>query len=270
MRVLVDCHMHTQLCGHATGTLAQMVRAVADSGLIGAVMTEHLPLKPELDPDGIYAMRGDIDEQYVEQLRRIRGEWGGVGVVIGVEADWIASDPEWTRESVHDARAKGVEVVLGSVHFLDGWAFDDPDMMTEWDNRDVQAVWDEYFTQWCAAARSGLFEVMSHPDLVKKFGHIVDNALDYYDEAARVAAETGVLCEVSTAGWRKPVNELYPHETMIELLIQRGVGLTMASDAHNPSEVAYRFDDCAQVLYQLGARQIAYPQREGRVTWLEL
>ena len=270
MRKLADCHIHSELCGHAHGTPDEMIQAIVDAGLYGAVMTEHLPLKPELDPDGIYSMRGDIDILYVAELRDIRFDWDGLNLVIGAEADWISTDPEWTHESVRQAREKGIEVVLGSVHFLDGWAFDDPAHLDTWENRVVEEVWEQYFTQWCKAAASGLFDVMAHPDLVKKFGHIATSAHEYYDEASRVAAEAGVLCEVSTAGWRKPVGQLYPDSLMIELLVQRGVGLTMGSDAHHPREVAYRFDDCARELYALGARQVAYPQRERKVTWLEL
>jgi len=270
MRALADCHIHSELCGHAQGTPAQMVQAIVDAGLYGAVITEHLPLKPELDPDGVYSMRGDIDVLYVAELRDIRFDWDGLNLVIGAEADWISDDIAWTHQSVDEARKKGIEVVLGSIHFLDGWAFDDPSLIERWDAVDVDAIWEQYFTQWCAAARSGLFDVMAHPDLVKKFGHFASNAADFYDEASRVAAESGVLCEVSTGGLRKPVGQLYPDTLMIELLVQRGVGLTMGSDAHSPAEVAYGFDECAHTLYGLGARQIAYPQRERRVTWLEL
>jgi len=247
-----------------------MVQAIVDAGLFGAVMTEHLPLKPELDPDGVYSMRGDIDLLYVAELRDIRFDWDGLNLVIGAEADWISTDVAWTHESVRNAREKGIEVVLGSVHFLDGWAFDDPAQIEIWESKVVEEVWDHYFTEWCKAAQSGLFDVMAHPDLVRKFGHVTRNADEYYDEASRVAAGAGVLCEVSTAGLRKPVGQLYPDSLMIELLIQRGVGLTMGSDAHAPEEVAYRFDECVKVLYGLGARQVAYPQRERRVTWLEL
>ena len=270
MQGLADCHIHTELCGHATGAPSQMVQAIVDAGLYGAVITEHLPLKSELDPEGIYSMRGDIDILYVEELRDIRFDWDGLDLVIGAEADWISTDSAWTHESVRSAREKGVEVVLGSIHFLDGWAFDDPAHIDEWSAHDVDKVWEHYFTEWSKAVRSGLFDVMAHPDLVKKFGHIASTATDYYDEASRVAAEAGVLCEGSTAGWRKPVGQLYPDTLMIELLIQRGVGLTMGSDAHAPDEVAYRFAECARILHDLGARQVAYPQRERRVTWLEL
>ena len=270
MCLLADCHIHSELCGHAQGTPAEMISAVVDAGLYGAIMTEHLPLKAELDPDGVYSMRGEIDVLYVAELRDIRFDWDGLNLVIGAEADWIDNDIAWTQESVLLAREKGIEVVLGSVHFLDGWAFDDPSLIDRWEDKDVDRVWEHYFTQWCQAAQSGLFDVMAHPDLVKKFGHVATNSADFYDEASRAASLAGVLCEVSTAGLRKPVGQLYPDSLMIELLIQRGVGLTMGSDAHRADEVGFRFDECARELYRLGARQVAYPQREGRVTWLEL
>lgn len=270
MRQLADCHMHTELCGHAKGTASDMMGAVAGMGLAGAIMTEHLPLKPELDPDGTYAMRGDVDSLYVAELRDIRFDWDGCDLVIGAEADWMVADPAWTAESVASARAAGVEVVLGSLHFLENWAFDDPRQIAEWDNRSVDEVWDLYFTEWIKATKSGLFDVMSHPDLVKKFGHWASDPETYLAEAARAAADAGVLVEVSTAGWRKPVGEQYPHEFMIRDLIQRGVGLTLASDAHHPQEVGYRLDDAADLLVRLGATRTAYPQREGRVRWLDL
>ncbi|MBK5211762.1 MAG: histidinol-phosphatase HisJ family protein [Coriobacteriia bacterium] len=270
MRRLADCHMHTELCGHAVGTPTDMLRAVQNAGLLGAVMTEHLPLKPELDPEGIYAMRGDVDTLYVAELRDLRFDWDGADLVIGAEADWLSTDLAWTAESVRQARACGVEVVLGSVHFLDGWAFDDPNYLEEWDKRDVDAVWEDYFTQWCAAASSGLYDVMSHPDLVKKFGHRASNEDDFYAEAARVAGQSGVLVEVSTAGWRKPVKEQYPSVGFIKRFIENGVHFTLGSDAHDPAEVGYRLNDAADILASLGETRIAYPQREGNIRWLDL
>lgn len=262
--------MHTELCGHAKGTPAQMLAAIRAAGLAGAVMTEHLPLKPELDPEGIYSMRGDVDALYVAELRDLRFDWDDVDLVIGAESDWLSSDPEWTALSVADARSKGVEVVLGSVHFIDGWAFDDPAYIDEWEKRDVRAVWERYFSEWIRAVKSGLFDVMSHPDLVKKFGYIPDQTSDLYDEAARVAADAGVLVEVSTAGWRKPVKEQYPSVAFLERFIDHGVSFTLGSDAHDPNEVGYRLNDAADLLVSLGVEKAAYPQKEGVVSWLSL
>lgn len=270
MRQLADCHMHTELCGHACGTPGDMFRAVAESNLIGAIMTEHLPLKPELDPEGIYSMRGDVDLLYVAELRDMRFDWDGADLVIGAEADWLSSDPEWTRKSVESARRQGVEVVLGSIHFIDGWAFDDPAFIHEWERVDVDRMWEQYFSEWIKAAKSGLFEVMAHPDLVKKFGYRATNERELIQEAARIVAEAGVLVEVSTAGWRKPVAEQYPSVEFIKACIEHGGNFTLGSDAHAPSEVGYEFDRAADLLLSLGVKKVAYPQRERMIRWLNL
>lgn len=270
MRRLADCHMHTELCGHAKGTPSEMYKAVKAAGLAGAIITEHLPLKPELDPEGIYSMRGDVDSLYVAELRDIRFDWDDSDLVIGAEADWLVDDPQWTIDSVARARAQGIEVVLGSIHFLSGWAFDDPAYISEWDKRDVDKVWENYFNEWAKAASSGIFEVMAHLDLVKKFGHRSQYEEDFAQEAARVASENQVLIEVSTAGWRKPVNELYPSTTFIKACAERGVNFTLGSDAHCPSEVGYRLNDAADILQSFGVEKVAYPQKEGRIKWLEL
>lgn len=262
--------MHTELCGHAEGTPSQMYQAVVDAGLFGAIFTEHLPLKPELDPEGIYSMRGPVDSLYVAELRDLRFDWDDAHLVIGAEQDWLSEDAEWTKQSVLAARNAGVEVVLGSVHFLDGWAFDDPEHLAEWEARDVDQVWERYFTEWCKATSTGIFDVMAHADLVKKFGHRASNERELVNEAARIAAENEVLIEVSTAGWRKPVNELYPSIHFIKACIDRGVNFTLASDAHCPSEVGYRLNDAADILQSLGVNRVAYPQKERGIIWLDL
>lgn len=270
MRRLADCHMHTVLCGHACGEPAEMLNAIIEKNLLGGIITEHLPLDPSLDPEGIYSMRGDVDLLYVAELRDLRFDWDKANLVIGAEADWLSSDPEFTKRSVTEARKAGVEVVLGSVHFLNGWAFDDPAYLHEWEERDVEKVYDEYFSAWVDAASSGLFDVMAHPDLVKKFGHRSKREDDFAAEVARVAKENNVLLEVSTAGLRKPVQEIYPSELFIKHSIAKGCDFTLGSDAHSPMEVGYKLDKAADLLLSLGKDRVAYPQKEGRIQWIDL
>jgi len=112
--------------------------------------------------------------------------------------------------------------------------------------------------------------VMSHPDLVKKFGHVPKDPSIYYAEAARIAAEAGVLCEVSTAGLRKPCAELYPAPLFLAELARRGVNFTLASDAHDKREVGYRFDVAAGALLALDITEQAFPKGNGDIDYLPL
>lgn len=271
MRELADCHVHTEACGHASGTVAQMVGAAVFGGLKAIVMTEHLPLPADLDPKGNLAPAPASFSEYAEQVRAIGARVKDLTVVLGAEADWIGGREAEMDAQADVARRAGVEVVLGSVHFLDGWSFDDPSNLSEWEVRDIDAVWERYFSEWCAAARSGRFEVMAHPDLVKKFGHRPSrDAGELYAEAARAASDGGVLIEFSTAGWRKPVAEAYPGGDLLGAFLRAGVGVTVGSDAHEVGEVGYRIADAYEELASAGYRVVTVPLGHGDSREIEL
>ncbi len=271
MRELIDCHSHTARCGHATGTVAEYVLAARVAGLSALIMTEHLPLPPGLDPAGCYAMPRDDIRDYAREIAAASESAGDVLVIAGAESDWIPSRAAETREIRREARAAGIRVVLGSVHFLGEWAFDDPDLISEWDTRDIAQVWEAYFSRWCDAARSGEFDVMAHPDLVKKFGHRpAGSAADLYDAAAAAAAESGVLIEVSTAGLRKPVAELYPGPELLSAFRRHNVDATVGSDAHTPLEVGRDIESAYGALAEAGYDHATLPLGDGETRRIEL
>lgn len=271
VRELIDCHIHTMRSGHGGGTVAQMAGAAVFAGLTGIVITEHLPLPSGIDPENHISMPdGDVGA-YVAEIEEMAARVHGLEVVAGGEADWI---PERAVEcaAVRDkARASGIRVLLGSVHFIDGWAFDDPHQVESWDTRDVDAVWERYFELWCDAARSGCFDVMAHPDLVKKFGHRPASCpSDLYAEAARAASEGGACIEVSSAGLRKPVGELYPGPDLLSAFRQARVPATVGSDAHATDEVGLGITAAYDALAASGYAQVAFPRGGGEYRWIEL
>lgn len=260
MRELIDCHVHTELSGHGSGTVGQIVSAAIFKGLTGLVLTEHLPLPVGLDPSNHISMPTDKLEAYATEVRTWSERAKGLEVVTGAEADWLPGREAETAAIQAAARAAGVQVLLGSVHFLDDWAFDDPHHLEEWDGRDVDAVYEQYFGLWCDAARSGLFDVMAHPDLVKKFGHRPSfDPRELYTEAAVAAAEGGVLIEVSTAGLRKPVGELYPAHDLLAAFGAAGVGATVGSDAHSAEEVGDDIERAYEALVAAGYTETRFP-----------
>ncbi|MDR1775582.1 MAG: histidinol-phosphatase HisJ family protein [Actinomycetes bacterium] len=262
--------MHSCLCGHAMNSVEEMVQAVYEMGLAGAVFTEHLPLPKALDQDRTVSMHREDLPIYIEELKSLRGRRGYVDITIGAECDWLTNDPTWAEQACQLARAMGAECILGSVHMLDGWAFDNPDEMDQWEIRDVEDVWADYTEHWIRATTSGLFDVMAHPDLPKKFGHVPRDAREYFEPAAVAAADAGVLCEISTAGLRKPIGELYPSADFIRELKLRGVEFTLASDAHSVQEVGFAFQETADVARGLGIERFAFPQPDGGIKWLQL
>lgn len=271
MRELIDCHIHTEVCGHATGTAAQMVSAAVFAGLHGIVMTEHLPLPEDLDPGRELSPPMCDLISYAEQVRELADRAKGLRVVLGAEADWLPGREDYARAVRAEAATLGVEVVLGSVHMMGDWTFDDPNDLSGWDTTGPDEAWERYFSLWCDAARSGAFDVMAHPDLVKKFGHRPSfDCRELYAEAASAAAEGGVLIEASTAGWRKPVAELYPGPDLLRAFAEAGVGATVGSDAHAPAEVGYRIADAYAELAEAGYTHVCLPLGGGNVERIEL
>ena len=268
MRELIDCHIHTQRCGHASGTVDDYVRAAVSRGLVGIAITEHLALPEDLDPHRHLSMPAcDLDD-YLVEVDLTAQRYPEITVVTGLEADYLPDSVAATASAIADARgrADGARFVLGSVHFLGEWAFDDPHHMDEWDGRDIDAIWHEYFSLWCDAARTRIFDCMAHPDLPKKFGHLpAFDPRDLFAEAAQVAASAGVLVEVSTAGLRKPVGELYPSHELLVAFREAGVPITVGSDAHDPSEVGFRIADAYDAAARAGYDAVQFP--DGRGGW---
>ena len=257
----IDCHVHSARCGHGTGSVAEYVECARNRGLSGIAITEHLPLPDDLDPAREYSMSVADLADYVREVAAETGD--GVRVAVGIEADWLPTRLDYVRDLL---ASRTWDIVVGSVHFIDSWAFDDPSLVAEWDTRDIDATWERYFDLLIDAACSGLFDVMAHPDLVKKFGHRpASDPQMLYDETARAFAQAGVAAEVSTAGLRKPVGEIYPGDAFLLALRRNGVPVTMGSDAHAPLEVGYRFDEARKAIRSAGYDRVAWFERRSLV-----
>jgi histidinol-phosphatase (PHP family) len=189
----------------------------------------------------------------------------GLPVRCGIEADYFPGREDAIRGVLRQAP---FDYVIGSVHWIGAWGFDLLDVPGLWDGRDVDAAYRAYFALLGRAARSGLFDIMAHPDLIKVMGHRPSPALAldaHYEEAAAAFAAGGVAVEVSTAGLRKPVGELYPAPAFLRACRRRGVPLSLASDAHRPEDVGADFDRAVALARDCGYREfLTFAARQSR------
>jgi histidinol-phosphatase (PHP family) len=254
---MIDLHMHTSRCGHASGTPEQYVVAARAAGVSVMCFTDHLPLPADTPRALEYAMPAEQLPEYVAEIRTLAARSaadGGPEVLVGIEADWIAGREDEIRRMCGES---AFDMVLGSVHFLDGWAFDDPDLTDRYAEWDIDDLWDKYFATLSEAAGSGLFDVMAHPDLVKKFGYLPSaDPTPLYERAVDAFAAAGVAFEVNTAGLRKPCGELYPAQGFLRVAARRGVPVTCGSDSHSPGEVGAGLDVARDALLQAGYRSL--------------
>lgn len=198
-------------------------------------------------------------EQAVDDLDAYCDFLAGAGLRVGIEADYVAGAEE-RIEAVLAARP--FDYVIGAVHFV-GDAAVDQDRWDVWEaeRHDPDRVWERYFTELAAAASSGLFDVIAHPDLVKVWGAARPgperDPRAYWEPAVEAIAAAGVAVEVSTAGLRKPAGEIYPAAGFAALCVEAGAPFTLSSDAHLPAEVGYAYPEAIELMTGLGIDRIA-------------
>lgn len=201
--------------------------------------------------------RDDLDA-YCEFVR-------GAGLKLGVECDFVPGAEDRTANllETHD-----FDYVVGSVHFV-GEAAVDHEGWDVWEGRgDADEVWRRYFEALAECARSGLFDILAHPDLVKVWGRARPlperDPRHYYELAVEAIAESGIAVELSTAGLRKPVGELYPAPAFAEMCVEAGAPFALSSDAHLPEQVGFGYDRALELLADLGVEEISVFTRRGR------
>ncbi len=196
-----------------------------------------------------FHVAADLD-QYVETVLDARRQ--GLPVVLGLEVDYYRGRMDHVATLL---AGYPFDVLLGSVHWVGGWRFDDIDdavSMAEWSSRDVDQCWDAYAEALGELGATHTCDVFAHPDLIKVAGRRPARPRDWWDRIAESAAVSGMAAEVSSAGWRKPAGEQYPAEGLLARLAAKGVPFTTASDAHELSYVADRVPDLHALLTSVG------------------
>ena len=256
-----DYHTHTPLCRHAVGEPAAFVDAALASGLTEYGISDHAPQRPE--PFDDWRMLEAELPVYFEWIARARDHAAGrIPVRAGLECDWLPGCEPWIRElaALHDW-----DYLIGSVHYLGDWDFDNPKWLGRWAESDVEAVWSHYWSTYAQMAGSGLFDIMGHPDLVKKFAHVPGgDLLRYYEPAIDAIAASGATIELNTAGWHKPCGEAYPAPEFLELACSAGIPLVISSDSHAPGEVGRGLSQAIDLAKAAGFRETQLFERRRR------
>lgn len=248
--VYYETHMHTPLCGHAEGEPEAYAMAAAERGLKGIIVTCHNPL-----PNG-YAARSRMAEHrfgdYLAMVDRARERMRGVvDVRLGLECDFVHGMEDWLRRQLASA---DFHYVLGSVHpqlpeYREAHWRDDP-----------EAFQRGYFDHLADAAESGLYDALSHPDLVKNFTKEdweLPRVLDHVRRNLDRIAATGCAMELNTSGLNKAVPEMNPSMEILREMAQRGIPVVIGADAHQPERVGDRFELALDALERVGYRQVS-------------
>lgn len=250
---LVDYHIHTHLCGHAGGTPEEYVDRAVELGLSEIGFADHMPLLRIRDEH--LTMEPEELPHYIDLVAGLRDSRDDITIRLGIEMDYIPGQMDEIWEA---AAGIDFDYVYGSVHYIDGWDFGDSRHLSSYRGKDPDEAYRRYFELFCQAAREGGFDIMAHPDLVKKHGMGTRLPLpDMYSEAARCLREAGVAIELNTSGLRKRALDTYPSLPFLRACAARGVPVTLGSDAHAPDQVGMDFDIAVRFMRKAGISEIA-------------
>jgi histidinol-phosphatase (PHP family) len=266
--VLTDYHVHlrpdepgTTADRYFTADNAQRYREIAaERGIEELGVSEHIyRFTAALDiwqhPLWVENAKDDLDA-YCDFVRE------QTDLKLGIEADFVPGREERTRSLLEQ---RDWDYVLGSIHFLAEGALD-YERFDVWNTaRSADHVWRTYFTWLGELAATGMFDILAHPDLVKFWGpsrpRPEKDLRFYYDLAMEQIAESGIAIEVSTAGLRKPVGEIYPDLAFLEMVVDAGNPIALSSDAHTPEQIGFEYERALELLGEVGVKEIAVFER---------
>ncbi len=253
---MLDYHLHTSRCCHAVGTTAEYLAAAEKIGLREIGFADHFPLGLLDYTSRIQVtMQPDELDGYLNEVEKLKAASPLVRIKTGIEIDYLPGTEKKLEQLLAGYK---FDYVIGSIHFLEGWDFTHPVYAENYREYDLDVLCETYFKLVWSACRSGLFDIIGHIDVIKKFGYRPRGTIDHYlQETARVLAETDTSFELNTAGRDAPVGEFYPDRRLLEEAYARGVTVTAGSDAHGPGQVGRYFEEAEQLLREVGYGEVA-------------
>ena len=240
----IDLHNHTTRCNHAEGTVDEYIQRAIALGIDIYGFSEHAPM----DFDEGYRLAFEEMSDYENDILTAKEKYKeDIDIRLGYEVDWL---PGHMDERVINAK---VDYLIGSVHFIDKWSFDNPEFIGGWESRDVDEIWEAYFEATEAMAKSGNFDIVGHFDLIKVFKFLPKQDVRLLAaKALKAIKESGMVMELNAAGLRKPIGEIYPSRVLLEEAYALGIPITFGSDAHAPDQVGYGYEEAVTLAQAVG------------------
>jgi histidinol-phosphatase (PHP family) len=255
----VDLHNHTTLCNHAVGTTEEYIQRAIEIGIDVYGFSDHAPAKNNFDPK--YRMDISSVEEYTNNVLNLKEKYkDNIKILLGYEVDYI--DGDYILDEVLHAN---VDYLIGSVHFIpqsnpkyslfnsNFWGFDNPEFIDQYESKDINKIWEDYFEAVCMMAKSGKFDIVGHFDLIKVFGFMPSKDIKSiaYKTLQQIKKSNMVL-EINPAGLRKPVGEQYPSKSILELAYELDIPITFGSDAHKIDDIGFKYNDVTTLAKAIG------------------
>lgn len=244
---MVDYHTHSTY-SDGIHTYKDLIQSAIHKGIKELGFSDHLCLHY---PD--WAVKRNDFDKVKEDIIKLKQETSAIKLKFGLEVDYIEGREQEIKDKVNQFP---VDYIMGSVHYIDTWNFDtNPE---DYKNVDIDTFYMDYFRLLQKAATSGLFDIIGHIDVAKKFNHYPTFDLEpLYKKTAEVFAKSDVVIEINTSGLDMPCREFYPARKFLALCYLKNVPVTLGSDAHSAQEIGRYFAQALTLLKQIGYSEIA-------------
>lgn len=253
--MLVDYHVHAVGHNdreHTLENLIQYLETARERNLREIGFADHDRYLPDLD----FNLYSKLQELFPD-----------IKIRVGLEIDYF---PDKISEIKKIRNSYDFDYCIGSVHYIGDWMFDAERNKAEFDNWDIDRLYEKYLSLVVAAAQTGFFPLIGHLDLLKIFGHRPRKSLEAtFYPALQAIKKTGVVLELNTNGWYKPVGELYPSPELIQLMFECDIPITLSSDAHHPDQPGRDVDKALTIAKKAGYRKIATFEK-GKVNFVNV
>lgn len=241
---MIDYHLHTKLCKHASGTVDEYVEQAINLGITEIAFTDHVPLPDMFDIE--HRMTFEEMEVYQLWIDEARRRYPEMTIRFGIEADYYEGYETFIQSFLQKF---DFDLVIMSVHFIYHWPKGNWVFEYDFAEKPIELIYSEYIKVLCKGVQTGLFDVVGHADMIKKPGHsllkrIPEHTSDFLD----TVQQSGMAVEINSSGYRKETGESYPGFDWLSELARRNIPICTGSDAHKPEQVGLQFKNLYRYL----------------------
>ena len=253
IELISDYHIHTSFCNHASGTMKEYVKAAISSGLKEMGFADHNPFPAQYDSH--YRMRYEDLNNYYNIIEDLRTQFPQIEIKIGIELDYVAMAIDYLIKFLNNNK---FDYVIGSVHYLNINSSHQLVYLNDFQLDNKTELYQQYFKAVEESIRTGLFDIVGHFDLPKRFwGSLNSESISYAEKILRLIKEYDLCLEVNTSGFRiNNTKATFPGEYLLIQAQKMNIPICLGSDAHSPVDVASHFKKTISILQHIGFREI--------------
>ncbi len=253
IRQLADYHIHTTFCNHANGTMKQYVKYAISAGLSEMGFSDHNPL-PTYFNNHYRMLPGDLS-LYLDIINDLQTQFPQITIRTGIELDYIEDATNYLEKFVAE---NNFDFIIGSIHYLNINASQHLAYLNDIHDYKKMELFKIYFENVEKAVEAGLFDIIAHFDLPRRFwGDLDETSMSYAIHALELIKKNDICLEINTSGFRtKNVEEPFPGAKLLFLARDWDIPITLGSDAHHPRDVAGHFQEAIILLKEIGFKYI--------------